>query len=287
MRGLGPRTKLAGDDPSMLSISIVTPSLNQGAFINDCIQSVKPQFDEHTEHIVVDGGSTDFTLDVLRRYPHLRWISEPDAGQADALNKGFQMARGEVIGWLNADDTYVANTLEIVRRFFAKHPNVALTYGYVYVIDACGRRIRKRYSPDYSFDRLVRNGDCYVQPTFFLKRSMIESLGYLNPSQRCTMDYELILAAGRRFRVKKIPHCLGSFRIHAGSMSHSGQADARMRDAARAIQARYRPFVQTRLPDWVHRIEDVAVLSWFKAVGRIVSLPMYLRYRLTTWGAVE
>lgn len=90
-------------------VSIVTPSFNQGRFIEETILSVKNQNYPHIEHLIIDGGSTDETLDVIRRYEgtyNLRWVSEPDEGQADALNKGFRLARGEVLGWLNADDTY-------------------------------------------------------------------------------------------------------------------------------------------------------------------------------------
>src|SRR5919202_749944 len=92
-------------------VSVVTPSLNQGRYIEETIRSVLEQDYPRVEHIVVDGGSTDETLDVLRRYPHLRWVSEPDRGQADAVNKGFRIARGEIFGWLNADDLYVPGAL--------------------------------------------------------------------------------------------------------------------------------------------------------------------------------
>src|SRR5688572_1037654 len=88
-------------------VSIVTPSLNQGRYLDEAIRSVQGQDYPRLEHVVVDGGSTDETLDVLRRHPHLRWVSEPDGGQSDAVNKGFRLARGEIFGWLNADDYYL------------------------------------------------------------------------------------------------------------------------------------------------------------------------------------
>lgn len=272
---------MVGKAEARARLSIVTPSLNQAAFIEECIASVRDQLEPGDEHIVVDGGSTDSTVEVLRRHPHLRWISEPDRGQADALNKGFKMARGEIIGWLNADDAYVEDTLAVIRRFFEKKRDVALCYGYVNVIDAEGRLIRKRYSPDFDFGLLVRNGDCYAQPTFFFRKSALEEVGYLDPARRWTMDYDMILRFGRKFGVRNIPRVLGSFRQHSGSMSHSGADDPRMRNAAKEIQAAFLPFVEVKYPALVYRIHDAAVLTWFKVLGRLVSLPAYLRYRLS------
>lgn len=261
-------------------ISIVTPSLNQGAYIEECIRSVKDQLGSGDEHIVVDGGSNDGTVAILGRYPHIRWISEPDKGQADALNKGFRMASGEIIGWLNSDDAYLGHCLNTIRAFFEKNPRVAMTYGYVYVVDAESRPIRKRFSPDFDFGLLVRRGECYAQPTFFLRRSILASVGYLDPAHRYGMDYDLILRLGRHGMVKKLPKCLGMFRMHRGSISHSGEDHPQMREIARSIQAQYRPFVSARWPSLVYRIHDAAIFAYFKALGRVVSLPMYLRYRL-------
>lgn len=278
---------MAGSEPSLapLTFSIVTPSLNQGAFIEECILSVKDQLGARSEHVVVDGGSSDGTVAVLKRHPHLKWISEPDSGQADALNKAIRMSSGEIIGWLNADDAYLSHTLKTVGRFFAKHPAVAMAYGYVYVTDARSRRIRKRYSPDFDFGLLVRNGNCYAQPTFFFRRSIIDELGYFDPAQRWTMDYEFILRVGQRLRVAKIPRCLGTFRMHQGSMSHTGgQLDPRMKEMSLEIQARYSRFLEPRYPPVVYRLHDAMILCWFKLLGRVASMPIYLRYRLSTIG---
>jgi len=278
---------VARSEPSLapLTFSIVTPSLNQGAFLEECILSVKDQLEADSEHIVVDGSSSDETVAVLKRHSHLKWISEPDSGQADALNKAIRMSSGEIIGWLNADDAYLPHTLETVRRFFAKHPDVAMAYGYVYVTDARSRRIRKRYSPDFDFGLLVRNGDCYAQPTFFFRRSVIDEIGYFDPTQRWTMDYEFILRVGQRFRVAKIPRCLGTFRMHSGSMSHTGgPLSRRMKETSLEIQARYSRFLKPRYPAIMYRIHDAMILSWFKLLGRVASMPIYLRYRISTFG---
>lgn len=264
------------------TISVVTPSLNQAAYIESCILSVRNQLTRYDEHIVVDGGSTDGTIDVLKRHEHVKWVSEPDRGQADALNKAIRMASGDLVGWLNADDAYLDGALETVRRFFTENPDVALTYGYVYVVDSCGRPIRKRFSPDFNFGLLVRNGACYAQPTFFFQRSLFDELGYLDPHQRWAMDYDLILRVGERFPIRKIAKCLGMFRTHAGSMSHSGQADPRLLATALAIRAQYQPLLRHRYPPFLYRVHDAGILVWFKLLGRIMSVPMWLKYHVSS-----
>jgi len=261
-----------------MRISIVTPAFNQGKFIEEAILSVRNQGYPDYEHIIVDGGSADGTIEILKKYPHLNWISELDEGQADALNKGFKMATGEIIGWLNADDAYLENTLEIVARFFQTHSDVALTYGYVYVMDEQGRTIRKRYSPDFDFGLLVRTGMCYAQPTFFFRRSVLEQVGYLDASLRRGMDYDFILKVGQKLKVQKIPRFLGRFRTHIGSMSHSGVVDPREREIARMIQQRYFSSLGNKYGKLLYKVRDNFILYGFKVIGRILSVPLQARY---------
>ncbi len=155
------------------SISIVTPSFNQGAFISEALQSVKNQNYGDVEHLVIDGASQDQTTSILRRHSemecwhHLHWISEPDRGQSDALNKGFARAQGEIVGWLNSDDRYRPGCFEHVARAFELHPEVDIVYGDYRLIDesrtcrthAAGDRIQRLHSalpssvvyPDYIY----------------------------------------------------------------------------------------------------------------------------------------
>jgi glycosyltransferase involved in cell wall biosynthesis len=111
------------------TISIVTPSFNAAAYLEDAILSVSRQGRVAVEHIVTDAVSTDGTLEILRQYPHLRWISEPDRGQSDAINKGFLLAKGELVGWLNADDYYLPGALEAIANAAAAHPEADVIYG--------------------------------------------------------------------------------------------------------------------------------------------------------------
>ena len=129
-----------------MKISVITPSYNQGHYIRQTINSVLNQRgDFEVEHLVVDGQSTDDTLAVLRSYGHaIRWLSEPDDGQADALNKGIALATGDVIGWLNSDDLYHPGCLDAVARVFAAEPRTQWLYGKVRIIDELGREKRPR-----------------------------------------------------------------------------------------------------------------------------------------------
>ena len=132
-------------------VSIVTPSLNQGRFIGEAIRSVLGQDYPRLEHIVVDGGSTDDTLSVLRRFEHLHWVSEPDDGQADAINKGFRMAHGEIFAWLNADDFYTRGTLDYIRNRFASEPDLHALVGDCDVVDVDGKHLWRLTPGPYDY----------------------------------------------------------------------------------------------------------------------------------------
>lgn len=202
-------------------VSIVTPSLDQGQFIEEAIRSVLDQDYPHIEHIVVDGGSTDSTLECLRRYPHLVWMSERDDGQADAVNKGFALARGTVFGWLNADDFYLPQTVSTAVAAL-RESGAGLVHGAWRQVDETGAIIRERI-PVYAYDRdaqlNVRNGVC--QPGAFFTRDAFESVGGLDASYRYAMDYELWLKLGGRFPVTDVDDVLGAYRLHPASKTVS------------------------------------------------------------------
>ena len=121
-----------------IKISIVTPSFNQGKYIQDAIESVLNQKHKNFEHIIIDACSEDQTIEILKKYPHLKWISEPDKGQSDALNKGFNKATGDIIGWLNADDIYLPNTFNIISKSL-NDKAIDAVYGNYNFIDVSGK----------------------------------------------------------------------------------------------------------------------------------------------------
>jgi glycosyltransferase involved in cell wall biosynthesis len=202
---------------SFPKVSIITPSFNQGKFIEDTILSVKNQAYPNIEHIIVDGGSTDNTLDILKKYEktyNVRWISELDKGQSDAVNKGFAMTKGEIIGWLNSDDVYFdKSTIRVVVNAFLRHHNVDIIYGDIVFIDENDFILKIQCVSGFSYKRLLR-GCLLEQPAVFMRRKLIEK-NKLDIRLQYALDYEYWLRIGREYRFKHIPRILAADRNYA------------------------------------------------------------------------
>jgi glycosyltransferase involved in cell wall biosynthesis len=206
-------------EPAQPLVSIVTPSLNQGRFIDTAIESVAAQDYPRTEHLVMDGGSTDETLAVLARHsPPLRWVSEPDAGQTAALNRGFRLVSGEIVAWLNADDLLLPGAVSAVVDVFRSDPEVMLVYGNGNFIDAAGRHVEPfRFSEPFNLRRLIEVHDYILQPAAFMRRSALEAVGHLDETLSWCMDWDLWIRIGERFRVRYLPIPLATARLHLDS----------------------------------------------------------------------
>jgi glycosyltransferase involved in cell wall biosynthesis len=207
------------------SFSIVTPSFNQRAFIGEALLSVKNQAYGNLEHMVIDGGSQDDTTAILHHYAnqkrctHLRWVSEPDRGQSDALNKGFSRATGDIVGWLNSDDRYRPGCFEYVARVFAQHPEVDVVYGDYTWIDESGRVSSIRREIEFSRFILLYHRVLYIPTTatFFRRRIFTEG-NRLDERLQYAMDFEFFVRlATRGYRFKHVPAILADFRFQQGS----------------------------------------------------------------------
>lgn len=200
----------------MSNIAVVTPSFNQGKYIRATIESVLAQRVQNLEYIVVDGGSTDNTLDLLRGFgAQLRYVSEPDQGTADAINKGFRSVGGDILGWLNSDDIYYGGALEAVHTFFETHPHIDVVYGDANHIDENGSFIEKYPSEPWSWERF--HEICFIsQPATFFRRSAFEKFRALDTRYPHCVDYELWIRwakAGANFEY--MPKTLAATRLHS------------------------------------------------------------------------
>lgn len=236
----------------MHSLSIITPSYNQAEYIEATLHSVHTQNYPYLEHLVIDGGSTDGTLDILRRYakrPHLHWISEPDKGQAEAINKGFKRATGEVIAWLNSDDIYLPQALPRVADFFEQHPDIDVLYGDYYLINERGELLLQKQEIPFDYNILLYGLDYISQPTTFFRRRVLEKVGYLDETLHYGLDWEYWLRlaqAGCRFAY--LPHYLAATRWHTTAKTLI--APPRMYAEHQAIRDKYWTKHKFQAPHW-------------------------------------
>lgn len=198
-------------------VSIVTPCYNMAKYLPETIESVLTQDYPHIEYIVVDGGSTDGSLEILKRYKdRLRYVSGPDRGPSDAAYQGFRQAQGEILAWLNADDSYLPGAVHTAAEYLQSHPTTDVVYGEGWWIDESGAII-SRY-PTLPFDAKILERDCFIcQPAAFVRASAYRRCE-LDPEVNRSFDYDLwIRMAKAGFRFASIPEYLARSRMHAGA----------------------------------------------------------------------
>jgi len=196
-------------------------------FLEECLESVQSQNCSGVEHIVIDGVSTDGAFEILRDYSgkasygHLHWTSEPDQGQSDALNKGFRMARGDIVGWLNSDDRYRPGCFQAIAEAFEKNPDVDILYGDYTWIDKSGRVLKIRREIEFNQFVLSYHRVLYIPTTAtFFRRRIFDEGNFLDLQYHYSMDYEFFLRLARKgYRFKHMPGLLADFRWHTNSKS--------------------------------------------------------------------
>jgi GT2 family glycosyltransferase len=213
----------------MTRISIVTPSLNQGRFLAEALESVRLQKHLSVDHLILDGGSTDETIEILqsldglKEWSHVRWTSGPDGGQSDALNHGFAEANGDIVGWLNSDDRYRPGCFDHIVRAFEENPDVDVFYGDFTVINQDGTIQRIRREIEFNRFVLMYHRVLYIATTStFFRRRVFEDGNLLRRDLHYAMDYEFFLRlADAGYRIRHLPEVIADFRLHPHSKSCS------------------------------------------------------------------
>lgn len=205
-------------------VSIVTPSYNQGKFIRETIASVLSQDYDNLEYIIIDGGSTDNTLDIIKEYDgRITYITEKDNGQSDAINKGFKMAHGEIVAWLNSDDVYEPHCISRAIEEFEKNPKLGLLYGEGYIIDELSNKVRVfEHTQEFDYWKLVNFWDYIMQPATFFKKEMLQKVGYLDVNLHYCMDWDLWIRLAAVSEVKYIPELLACSREYSETKTNTG-----------------------------------------------------------------
>ena len=254
----------------MPDLSVVTPVYESARYLAATLDSVARLTVSH-EHIVIDGGSTDGTVALLesRDDSSLSWVSEPDRGQTHAVNKGFERAQGELLGWLNGDDEYVSEAVDRAVEHLLAHPELDAAFGGMDITDETGQ-VRREYRPaQFSWRRYLYLGDYITTPTIIFRRRLLEDGGLLDESYVDAADYDFFLRVFRNARVERRPEALVRFRYHPESKT---ARDAfRGQDEALEIRLKWaRGPVEHALMrgiDWLKRLVLPRISPWPRMFG--------------------
>ena len=252
----------------MTLVSIITPSYNQASYLEQTITSVLNQDHADIEYIVVDGGSTDNSVDIIKKYSNrlAYWISEKDNGQADAINKGFTKATGEVIAWLNSDDYYLDGTVSAAVKVFDEHPDVGLVYGNMLAVDEHGKTFNALNYKQLTLEDLL----CFQiigQPAVFMRRSALQKTSGLDSTFHFLLDHHLWIQLAQLGRILHVPQTWAAARYHAAAKNRA-QAAEFGREAFRIL-------------DWAEQNESLApILNRVSRRARAAAHRVNARYLL-------
>lgn len=214
------------DDNSFPLVSIITPSYNQSEYLEDTIRSVLAQDYPAIEYLIVDGGSTDGSVDIIRKYSSelAWWVSEPDEGQASAINKGMAKANGEIVAWLNSDDLYLPEAVSEAVEVYKSNPQTGLVFGDAVTIDAEGRPIKKLIFPNWRFEDLI-GFRIICQPAVFMKHDLYEQVAGLDANYHFMLDHHLWIRIASLAPMKHVPVMWAAARHHEAAKNVSQSAD--------------------------------------------------------------
>jgi glycosyltransferase involved in cell wall biosynthesis len=209
-------------DTKFPKISIITPSFNQGQFIEETILSIINQDYPNLEYIIYDGGSTDNTVEIIKKYSDkiAFWVSEKDAGQTNAINKGFRKATGSILNWINSDDQLLPGTLQTIARYFNENPEAIMVHGRIEYFGETQQYFSRNISRKNLLTRYVSH-ICMPQPACFFRKQLLDQQGLLDEKLHFSMDTDLYVRAGLHYNIVQVENVLARFRLHAASKSVS------------------------------------------------------------------
>ena len=233
-------------------VSVVTPSYNQAEFIEETIRSILLQGYPNLEYLVVDGGSNDGTLDIILKYAPwiFYWVSEPDEGQSDALNKGIKRASGKYFGWLNSDDTYQPNAIINAVTYLLRNPSTDVVYSDCRIIDVNSQVIGKSEACEFKLKNYLFR-DFISQQTAFINFAALNKIGGLDTNLHYQMDHDLFLRLGNEFKLRRITGTWGNFRVTNNTKSVAGASGFCKENVA--VLKRF--FANPSLPDKIRELE--------------------------------
>ena len=229
-------------------ITVVTPSFNQAKFLERTIQSVLDQGYPNLEYIIIDGGSTDGSVDIIRRYEEYLayWVSEPDQGQSNAINKGLRRATGDWVAWQNSDDTYWPGTFQDLAEAAEKFPHAGLIIGNMMLMDEHGRALRDIQYVRPTHKSLLAEGMVLTNQSAFWRRDCHGHIGYLNEDLHYSFDYEWFLRLTNHAAAEHVDRIWGGLRLH-GETKTSLQAQRFLEENVKILAGRRMPAWQTKL----------------------------------------
>lgn len=256
-----------------MKVSIITPSYNQASYIEQTIKSVLEQDYKNIEYIIMDGGSTDGTVEILKKYSDkIIWRSEKDKGQSDGINKGLRLATGEIVAFINSDDTYEPGAIRKVVNFFNKNKEAKWVFGKCHIIDENGKEIRKFITSYKNFWLNFLNYFWLLalnpisQPATFWKRQIHSEEGYFDKDLHYAMDYDFWLRIGRRNDFHYLPKYLASFRWH--TQSKGGMVYEKQFKEEYDLAKKYAKKIGRIFPVWLHKLNELAIISIYRIIKK-------------------
>jgi glycosyltransferase involved in cell wall biosynthesis len=251
-------------------VSIVTPVLNGKPYLEETIRSVLDQTYDNIEHVIIDGGSTDGSIDIIRRYEDKisYWISEPDSGMYEAVNKGLKIVSGDILAYLNSSDLYYRDAVKTAVEYFQGHPDVELIYGNCDFIGSNGGFLYTHRYPKFSLKSFVSMGMSTIpQPATFWRNSIHKKIGYFDTALKVCGDFDFYAKAGRSCRLSHIKKSMAKFRIHDTSLLLSASEEA-IKDEIDIIHKRYLH---------IGRMHQLLLVFWMKLKIKILNLPLMIK----------